>query len=351
MDAMKGFIRRWTVPLMLLALLVGPSSSLPAAAPEIKGLNIWKAGAVPEELERAADLRVAIIRVELPWEQVEPTPNEFDWRKPDRAVEAAAAQGVHVLFTLRSLSGWATVTPADADDLSHGASRPKSMEDWQRFVTLLTQRYRGKPVSYEVENEVNANFWAGSLPDYLALLHATYATVKQVDPGIRVLASAMACGTAFDLRTNKAREKYFERHDAWLRPILESRDFDVINVHDYYFPAGAEVNGWTFRSYLEHVRVLASRAGATGKALWITETGFVSQAVHVGGRLDAGTPESQAAALRAAYEQAAAAGVGRVFWLFLRDHPAAHYFATMGLSDAGGTPQPAWRTYRELAAR
>jgi hypothetical protein len=62
-------------------------------------------------------------------------------------------------------------------------------------------------VHYETENEVNSNFWAGSLTDYLRLLETSHRAIKAVDPDARVLPSAMACGVIFNPKTQVASER------------------------------------------------------------------------------------------------------------------------------------------------
>jgi hypothetical protein len=52
--------------------------------------------------------------------------------------------------------------------------------------------------------------------------------------------------------------------------------------------------------------------------------------VTTNGRTDDGSADQQAARLIEAYREAAARGVERAFWLFLRDAPDAGYFGPMG---------------------
>ncbi len=344
-------IRSMRRAFMFALLLLTPfRSAIGAAASPLKGLNAWLPSALPHDVGEIRELGVAVVRVQLPWQLVEPEAGRRDWSAVDRVVETAATNGVEVLFLLRSMSAWGTVRPADPRDPNHGASRPKSMDDWRRLVHDMAARYRGRGVSYELENEVNADYWAGTLDEYLDLLRATYPAVKSADPGARVLGSAMACGVLFDFRTPRARSRFFDKHDEWLSAILSTHAFDAVNVHDYYLPEGPQLNGWTFRSYLDHVARLMEREGARGVPLWVTETGFVSRPTPTQGRLDDGSPQRQAELLRAAYRQAAELGAGAVFWLFLRDHPNLGYFGAMGLAGPKDSPQSTWRTFQSIGS-
>ncbi len=336
--------------LLAIAILVGSVSSLPAQENTAKGLNTWLLGSLPHNVKYVRDLGVGTVRVDLPWEKVESNPNEFDWSKVDSVVETARRNRIQVLFTLRSVSSWGTKVRAQPEDLYHHASLPKSMADWEQFTRTLAARYKGQGVSYEIENEVNSNFWAGSLVDYLELLKASYRGIKSEDPDARVLPSAMACGIRFDQKTLRAQNRFRKRSDEWLQPILATRAFDVVSVHDYYFPSGTQINGWTFSSYLTHTVELMQQAGVKDRPIWITETGYVSRPVRAGGRIDEGSPDKQALWLTEAYRQAKDFGVERTFWLFLRDANNG-YFGAMGLMDRQYMPRPAWQAYKTIGRK
>ncbi len=347
---LKSVRRQVSNRLLAALILVGSATSLPAQEDSSKGLNTWLLGSLPRNVKNVRDLGAGIVRIDLPWEQIESAPNEFDWSKIDLVVESARKNRIQVLFTLRSISSWATKVQARPEDLYHHASLPKSMADWEQFTRSLAARYKSRGVSYEIENEVNSNFWTGSLADYLELLKASYRAIKPEDPDTRVLASAMACGIRFDQRTRRAQERFRERSDEWPRSILATRAFDVVSVHDYYFPSGPPVNGWTFSSYLNHTAELMEQAGVKNRPIWITETGYPSRPVRAGGRIDEGSPNKQATWLTQAYRQAKEFGVEHTFWLFLRDAQNG-YFGAMGLMDGQNNPRPAWQAYKNIDKR
>jgi hypothetical protein len=226
-----------SIRLLAVSALIALGSPAVADPAAIKGLNSWLLGSLPQNLALVSELGVSTVRVNLPWEQAAPASGRLDWQKVDQVVAAAGSANIQVLFTLSSISSWGTVRTADLKDLYHHASHPISMADWQQFVTNLAGRYRGQGIHYEIENEVNSDFWAGSLADYLDLLTSSYRSIKAADPQARVLHSAMACGVVFNPQTPSARQQLVAHHDDWLKPILATGAFDVINVHDYYFPA------------------------------------------------------------------------------------------------------------------
>ena len=304
------------------------------------GINPWDMQSFLSDTPGYVDTNVGSIRIDLPWQQVQPRAGVFDWEALDTVVRTARANGMDVLITLRAISSWGTKVPANAKDLYKGASLPLDMTSWETFVSAMADRYRGGGVAYEIENEPNSKFWSGTMDDYLTLLKATFAAITRSDPRATVLSGALACHTAFAYPDSATTEKQNQSFDRWQNAILATHAFNTIGVHDYYFPDGA-VNGWTFISYLDHVADLARAAGCAKCPIWITETGYVSRPQKAGTRTDAGSPQNQARWAAESFQQAFDHRVERVYWLFLKDHPNTGYFASMGLTDVHGTARPA----------
>jgi len=305
------------------------------------GINPWEPQAFLSNTPGFVSTNVGSIRIDLPWQQVQPRPGVFVWENVDKVVDAAQANRMDVLITLRAISSWGTKSPMNPHDIYHGASLPLDMGNWETFVSAMALRYRGRNVAYEIENEPNSKFWGGTMDDYLTLLKASYAAITRSDPQARVLSGALACHIAFDFRDAAVVHKQNELLDTWQKAILATRAFNAIAVHDYYFPDGA-VNGWTFATYLAHIQDLARATACDKCRIWITETGYVSRPQKVGSRLDPGSPQNQAQWARQAFQQAFDLGVERVYWLFLKDHAIGQYFDSMGLLDASGNPRPAF---------
>jgi len=295
-----------------------------------------------EEIKYIQELGVGTIRVPLQWRLVRIRPGEYDWSTIDRLVKVTRIKQIEVLFTIRTTfreeikkqkpkRGPIQINPPSVD-----------MEQWVHFVETLANRYRGQGVNYEIENEVNGEaFWKGTSEEYLELLKAGYDVIKKADPQAKVLPSAMGCGIVRNFQLELVRQEAWKWHDSWLQPIFSTKKFDVVNIHNYYFPSDIVANGLTFRSYLEHIQDLMKKSGLGDRPIWITETGFVSLPADASGRMDYGSPEKQAQWLKEAYQQAFGLGVERIYWLLLRDRKEL-YFGSMGLADAKGNPRPAW---------
>lgn len=301
-----------------------------------------------EDIKPMQELGANTIRVPLQWQLIRIRPGEYDWTGVDRLLKTAQTKQIDVLFNIR------TTFKEDAKKYKRQRaptlikSGSVDMEQWLHFVGTLANRYRGQGVNYEIENEVNGeNVWKGTLEEYLELLKAGYDVIKKADPQAKVLPSAMGCGIVRNFQSGLVRREAWKWHDGWLEPILSTKKFDVVNIHDYYFPSEIVANGLTFRSYLEHIIELMKKTGLGDRPVWITETGFVSQPAETGGRKDGGSPEKQAEWLTEAYQQGFEFGVERIYWLLLYDRKEP-YFGPMGLADAKGNPRPAWNALKRF---
>jgi Cellulase (glycosyl hydrolase family 5) len=327
----------------VLATFSAPAHSTAPTKPNAHiGINPWQPQAFLANVASFAGTNAGSIRIDLRWQEVEPRPGVFDWAAVDKVVDAATANRIDVLLTLRAISNWGTTSAADRRDPYRGASLPRDMQAWEAYLFALALRYKGRNVAYEIENEPNSDFWNGTMQDYLALIRASYSAIVHGDPQARVLSGALACHIALDFADADTLKKQNDLFDSWQLAILATHAFNTIGIHDYYFP-DREVNGWIFSSYLMHIQDLARQSECEQCRLWVTETGYVSRPRKTGARIDPGSPQNQARWAAQAFDQAFDLGAERMYWLFLKDHTAGTYFDSMGLYDADGNPRPALR--------
>ncbi len=334
--------------LMLLSSLL--PSTAPAQEARLIGVNTTLR-TYEQDIKYLKDLGVGAIRFPLRWQFIKIRPGEYDWSDVDRFLKAAQAKQIDVLFTIR--------TTFQVVSLVTSTKKPKrgvidinppsmNMKEWAHFVEIVANRYQGQGVNYEIENEVNeAVSWGGTREEYLELLKTGYDAIKKADPKAKVLPAAMGCGITRSLQLGAGDQKAWKWHDRWLDPVLSTKKFDAVGVHNYYFPSEIVANGLTFRSYLEHIRDVMKRSGSGSFPIWITETGFVSLPAAAGGRTDNGSFEKQAQWLTEAYQQAFDFGVERIYWSLLRDRKEP-YFGSMGLADAKGDRRPAWNALSQF---
>lgn len=300
------------------------------------------------ESKKLKELGVGAIRVSLAWQLIRTLPEEYDWRLIDRFVRETRDKNIEILFSIRTRTSQETSQHRSKSGLIRLRTSSVDGKAWLHFVKALAFRYRGQGICYELEHAVNdETFWKGTVDEYLELLEEGYEAIKQADPQARVLASALGCGILQNLQTEGERQKAWRRFDLWLKPILASKHYDVVNVHDYYFPADLAINGITFQSYLDHIREVMKALGLENTPIWITETGYISSPSETNDRKDEGSPEKQAQWLQEAYQQALASGVERIYWVMLNDRNEP-YLGSMGLIDAKGNPRPSWNVLQQL---
>ena len=302
-----------------------------------------------EEIKSIEELGVGTIRVPLEWQLAKIQPGEYDWSTIDRVFKMARTKNIEVLFTIHTLFRMAGKEWKPKKGAIEISPEPLDKKEWVYFLEALASRFRGQGVIYEIENEVNeTTFWKGTIEQYLELLGTGYDVIKKADPNAKVLPSAMRCGILLNSQSGWASEKAWKWHDGWLKPIFSAKKFDVVNVHNYYFPSDITANGLTFRSYLRHIHDLMKESGLANRPVWITETGFVSLPTDASGRIDDGSYEKQARWLTEAFQQAFEFGAERVYWRLVRDRKET-YFGSMGLEDGKGDPRPSWDAFRQFS--
>ncbi len=348
-----GFVLVRMSWLLIGTVLLWSLLARPAHAKEARRVGINTTfHTLREEIKYIEESGASTIRVPLHWQLVKIRPGEYDWRSVDQLLKAAQTRQIEVLFTLRTNFPEGPPKPnrkRGAIQLTPVIPELLDKKEWVGFAETLAHRYRGQGVKYEIENEVNETaFWKGTLEEYLELLKAGYDVIKKADPNAKVLPSAMRCGILQNSQSGWVGEKAWKWHDGWLKQIFSTKKFEVVNVHNYYFPSDIVANGLTFRSYLQHIRDLMRESGLGDRPIWVTETGFVSLPTVASGRMDDGSYEKQAAWLTEAYQQAFEFGVERVCWLLLRDRKET-YFGSMGLVDSKDNLRPSWNAFRQLA--
>jgi len=183
-----------------------------AAAP-LGGVNIQavSGGAslagVDREIALAHALHAKVVRVEVPWSELEPLgPNQLEPRALaylDRLTSDAAADGIGVVAMVESSPCWASSAPASllrrctpSQTNKANSWPPSNPATFASFAAYLAQRYGTRLAALEVWNEPdqsNEDYFAGpEKPQrYATVLRAAYPAIKQADPSLPVLAGSL----------------------------------------------------------------------------------------------------------------------------------------------------------------
>jgi len=168
---------------------------------------------------------------DVAWSQIEVSPGVYDWSKLDRAVADAEANGVtDIMFVFAGTPQFyssSTCTVPTCFPTNGAAGVPNDFGAYDRFVTAVVDRYRGRITSYQPWNEANLKtFYEGSPQQIADLTKRTYDIVERLDPAADVVATSVA--TRLGAQNNK-----FYR---WYRPYLQ----------------GLRANGWPIDAYAVH---------------------------------------------------------------------------------------------------
>lgn len=357
-DALRG-ARASLLLCSLFACLMWafPQSSMASVADGRIGLSshlFWLGEAdVDKELKRMRTGGVDWIREDFRWDLIEPSQGNFDWRRTDGLMSAAARNDVNVLAILDYSARWASSDPSGRGDIHYP---PREPADFARFAGAVAARYGAngafwrehpglpaKPLpAVEMWNEPWGWWFWKSGPDparYARLAKAGAEAVKAVAPSTKVLIS----GDLLMLRQNGSASE-------WLGPVLDAEPslrglVDAYSTHPYPSPRDRSPldtsSGPAYRFDRAHLTHDIAAARQADKPIWITEIGW-STAAAVG---DAVTEDTQANYLRLAATSALGKqGVERMF-VFGWDRSsgvAGDREGNYGLQRADGSMKPAW---------
>jgi hypothetical protein len=307
--------------------IVGLNTFLSEPDPARRSFVEWQA-------RRLEEARVAQIRETFVWDRLEPRKGWFEWAKFDQAVEIADAHGISVLGVLAFSADWASSAPSTVTGTRRTLYPPTNLTDFANYVRAVVHRYRDRIDDWEVWNEPNhPKFWFPSPnPErYAAMLHVAAAVIRSEDPGSTIVLGGI-------VGTDVA---YLDR----LRAAGAWSDFDVLAIHGYVrlSPEASGLGGW-----FDRAMAYVQKHGV--KPVWLTEICWPVSSAEPG--IPAVTPATQAAFLGRTYARAAEAGLAKVFWYDLVDHPSelGSRYDACGVFDAARTARPAFAALRTIGA-
>jgi flagellar hook assembly protein FlgD len=314
----------------------------PAADPNsIVGLNTFLSEVNPSrrafvewQARRLDEARVSQIRETFIWNRVEPRKGSFEWAKFDQAVEIADAHGIDVLGVLAYSADWASSAPSDVTGRTRSLYPPTNPNDFANYVTAVVRRYRDRIDEWEIWNEPNhpAFWYPHPNPEaYAVLLDVAAQVIRREDPGALIVLGGIV-GTDVP---------YLDR----LRAAGAWTDFDVLAIHGFVrlSPEQSGLGGW-----FDKAAAYVQKYGV--KPIWMTEICWPISDAEPG--IPAVTASSQAAFLGRTFARAAEAGVARVFWYNLVDHPSGvgSRYDACGLFDAQQQARPTFAALRTIGA-
>jgi polysaccharide biosynthesis protein PslG len=258
------------------------------------------------------------------WQSIQPTKGYWNFALPDRLVENARSNGLHLVGVLAYLAPWAS---------ADGGTRKfpiKDMQYWRDYVGGLVGRYHSDIKYWEVWNEFNGSFAEGGSPKlYADLVREASIAAKTIDPTAKIGMSVANFDVSFlDAAIKAGAANYF----------------DYICVHPYEMLGRLSDGGEP--AFLGMTMTLRKMLEANNQPadmpFWITEIGSTAP-VKPNGPLD----EAQAVDLSKAYLLSIAAGFSRTFWFEARGRS---YGKDMdhGLIRSDMSPRPSYTALKVL---
>jgi hypothetical protein len=141
------------------------------------------------------------------WGDLEPRPGQFNFDRLDFAVASAERHQASVLLVLGSPAPWASARPQEPGPYGPGsAAEPMNLADWDRYVTTVARRYKGRIKSYELWNEpfyaevpgqekyLGRLYFTGSVHKMVELARRARAVLDREDPAAVLLTPGVSDG-------------------------------------------------------------------------------------------------------------------------------------------------------------
>lgn len=271
----------------LLAPVGGPAPSAgqpceppPACPPRRQVFGIashpWQLAG--PDLDTSLDLMqqagVRWLRLDVYWEEAEPSPGRYRWTTYDRIVAEATARGIRLIAMVPQYD-----VPRWASPWGRVGGLPTRSSDVERFMHALASHFRGRIPSYEIGNEPNsAKYWLPrvSVTEYLEFLRAAHAGIARGDPDAQVLTGGTAnWGSSFVDPLSWQRQLY---------RAGGGRYFDGVAMHPYSTPLSPDDDSQTFArlSLVRDMRAIMVASGDAAKPIVISEFGWTTTAVRTG---------------------------------------------------------------------
>jgi hypothetical protein len=256
----------------------------------------------------------SLIDAYVNWRDIQPSPGSWNFKYLDQYVFQAEKHHVELLFPLAFTPQWASARPYEPGPYGPGtAAEPVGRAEWTTYVKTVGERYQGRINYFMVWDEPNEKgFFSGSRDKLFELAASACQTLKEVNPGSRMVSSGFVGPSSYD----------------WLDNFLAaggSACADIIGFH-FYPPIGVQDKTTQRPESMipaaARVKKIMAKYGLSAKPLWNTGVGYWNLNSD-------GTPESMAGVdgrwIRLNQDQAAAwvsrvyilgwaLGMERVFW-------------------------------------
>jgi hypothetical protein len=367
-----GQVRAWlaaaAVSLVALAAMAPGAIAVPA---DFWGVSPQNPPSV-EQFQRLRTGGVDSVRIPISWAATQPLNGaEANFGAADQLVAGAAAAGLNVLPFVYDAPAWA-VAPARVPGSS--AKAPKTLPvktgaqrtAWSNFLKLAVARYGPggsfwaanpglleSPIrTWQIWNEENFKYFVvrPSPADYGKLINVSYAAIKSVDPGAKLILGGMFAQPHEAQFKSKPPQAYYATDFLEgvykTTPGIKSK-FSGVALHPY---TGSYQQ---LTPDIEAFRLVLKENHDAGKKLWITEIGWSSEPKSAGDSFAKG-PKGQVTQLQGAFNlfksKATKWKLQRIYWFSVDDQSGlCNFCGGSGLFGSGFVPKKSWFAYVKFA--
>jgi hypothetical protein len=196
--------------------------------------------------DKMTELGAGVVRVVFGWDVIEPNCKGcFNWTSTDDWRDEARR-------TRRTIFGTIGYTPGWANGGGPFSDPPLKSSDWYDFVYAVVDRYKDDIFLWGVWNEPNLSIYLknGDMNTYETLARTARAAIRAANSSALVLGPEVS---------------HHAIENGWYAAAMKAFGdaFDLVTVH--WYPDGPP---------LESMMDDAVRPSATGKSVWLTETGM-----------------------------------------------------------------------------
>jgi polysaccharide biosynthesis protein PslG len=296
------------------------------------------------------------IRVDLPWETVQPDDAlTYKWGKFDEVADTAKSLGIKIDAILDATAYWDTTPACKRAVPDTTLCPPSSNDDFARFAAAAVRRYENRGVgAWEIWNEPNMSGRWWPAPDpvaYTRMLSTVAAAVRGVDRNAFVLMGGLAA-----VPTNP-KLGYISQNDflAGAANVPGGlTNVDAISYHPFSAPTRASRAGdfSDISGSPDNLLRILQLSNNPKVQIWITESGDTE---YDGRVLPFGTtPTAAQLQAQAAYAADLVAtvstnpNVAADFWFADQDIPSQHLY--WGLRDETGKTRPVFTALKQAIA-
>jgi hypothetical protein len=304
-----------------------PVPGLPAGGVNFGGAYEQTFDSMPASQQSAVMQRVAAmglkwIRVDVPFNSIEPNAGGFNWYI-DPEVKLAHTYGINVDALIDYPPGWAT--------LPDGSPSPSALA---QFSTAAAQHLNAYGVhTFEIINEPNlGGNWGGTVnpAEYAAVLRSVYPAIKSVDPSSTVMTAGLSPATDASDGSSLSPLTFLSQVYA----AGAGGYFDAVAIHPYSYPdMPLQADWWNTFYNVPSLYNLMVAHGDGNKKVWITEYGAPTAGANAVSQATQSTMVLDAFAAVKSWSWA-----GPIMLFDWQDDAGDGNF---GLLNSDGTPKPA----------